>query len=120
MSITLNPSSDEVKNVILAFVSSLTYAAADSGTNNQHLLRDSITFGLSNALAQEFVPKIVSDFNLQSLFIDPLIASLFQGLLKIFIYGDTAKSEMVLFKSLIAGVSGSALTLHIHNGIKKY
>lgn len=108
------------RNLILAVVSSGTYAVTQIGTQNSNIARDSFTFGATNAIMQEFVPKIVGNDNLQSLFIDPLIASIVQGLIKIVIYGDTVKTEHVLLKSIIAGVSGSALTLHIHDGIKKY
>lgn len=108
------------RNILLALVSSLTYSVTQLGTDNKNIPRDSLTFGITNALSQQFIPQFVDNENLQSLFIDPVIASIFQGLVKIMIYGDTTKAEYILLKSLIAGVSGSALTLHIYDGIKKY
>lgn len=110
--------SNPIKNIILAGVSSLTYAATD--LNNPDIIRDSLTFGVSNGLAQEFFPQIVTNENMQSLFVDPLIASLFQGLVKSLVYGDSSKLHQVVLRSIVAGVSGSALTLHIHDGVKNY
>lgn len=110
--------SNPMKNILLAGVSSLTYAATD--LNNPDIIRDSLTFGVSNGLAQEFFPQIVTNENLQSLFVDPLIASLFQGLIKSLFYGDSSKLHQVVLRSIVAGVSGSALTLHIHDGLKNY
>jgi hypothetical protein len=112
--------STTTKNVLLAGVSSLTYAATQLGCDNSNIIRDSVTFGVTNGLAQEFFPQLVQNENLQSLFIDPLIASLAQGFIKMLIYGDSVKLERVILKSIVAGVSASALTLHIHDGVKNY
>lgn len=106
------------KNTLLAGVSALTYSSTQLGTSNQNMLRDSISFGIFNGLAQEFVPKIVKNEDLQSLFVDPLIASVAQGLLLFFVYDN--KSVYTVSKSIVAGVSASALTLHMYDGNKKY
>ena len=116
----VQPKSTIIKNTLLAGVSTLTYAATQLGCSNSDIVRDSLTFGVSNGLAQEFFPKIVQNENLQSLFIDPLVASVFQGIVKMLIYGDSTKIEYVIAKSIVAGISASALTLHIHDGTKKY
>lgn len=109
---------DLEKNIKLAIISTLTYASTDF--DNKYILTDSPTFGIINALCQQFVPQFVENENVQSLFIDPLVASVFQGLTKILVYGHPFQNGKVLAKSIVAGVSASALTLHLHDGKKLY
>jgi len=107
------------KNLLLAGVSTLTYATTQLGCNNKHIETDSLTFGVLNGLAQQFIPKFVDNQNFQSLFIDPLVASIAQSAVKILVYGHPQQNGIVLLKSIVAGVSASALTLHMM-GNKRY
>lgn len=106
------------KNIILGFVSTATYAATDF--NDKNILVDAPTFGVINTLCQQFIPQLTTNENLQSLFIDPLVASIAQGLVKIVIYGHPFSNGKVIAKSIVAGVSASALTLHLCDNNKLY
>lgn len=107
-----------LRNLLLAVISTFTYAATDF--DNKNILIDSPTFGVINALCQQFVPQLTTNENLQSLFIDPLVASVAQGLVKMVIYGHPFQNGKIVAKSIVAGVSASALTLHLHDGNKLY
>lgn len=107
------------KNILLAGVSTLTYATTQLGCNNKNIELDSFTFGILNGLAQQFVPELFKDQNFQSLFVDPLIASIAQSTIKILVYGHPTQNGIILSKSIVAGVSASALTLHMM-GDKRY
>lgn len=106
------------KNIILGIVSTLTYASTEFGDKNIWI--DSPTFGVINALCQQFVPQLTTNENVQSLFIDPLVASVIQGLVKILVYEHPFQNGKIIAKSIVAGVSASALTLHLHDGVKLY
>ncbi len=95
------------RNIALGVISSGTYAITD--LHNRQILRDSLTFGALNALSQQFIPYFIADKDTQSLFIDPLVASIFQGIVKMFIYEDFKFEERIMLRSIVAGVSAAAL-----------
>ena len=109
---------DISRNIALAIVSTGAYAATD--LNNKDILRDSITFGVLNGLAQQLTPYFIQDKAAQQLFVDPLIASIAQGIVKMIIYQDFEFQERVMLRSIVAGISSSALIKHHFDGDKRY
>lgn len=107
------------KNILLAGVSALTYSATQIGCNNKNIVIDSLTFGVINGVAQQITPQLVDNKDVQSLFIDPLIASIAQGIISILAYDQPFRNGSIIAKSIVAGVSASALTLHMY-GRKLY